>query len=70
MSTSLNAGESTLDAGTNALTGWSEVPAPAGGKTRAKTVATWPGPDARVVKMSLPSEAPQPFMTMTCKRRK
>lgn len=70
MSTSLSQGESTLDAGTNTLTGWSEMPDPAGGKTRAKTVATWPGSDERVVKMYLPADAPQPFMTMTYKRRK
>jgi hypothetical protein len=70
MSTSLSLGESSFDAGTNTMTGWTEVADPAGGKTRAKTVSTWPGPDARVVKMYLPPEAPQPFMTMTYKRRK
>jgi hypothetical protein len=71
MSTSLNLGEAALDAATGALTGWSEVADPAGGgKTKAKTVATWPGPDERLVKMFLPADAPQPFMTMTYKRRK
>jgi len=70
MSTSLSVGESTFDAATNTLTGWSEMPDPAGGKTRAKTVATWPGPDQRVVKLYIPADAPEPFMTMTYKRRK
>jgi hypothetical protein len=70
MSTSLNMGESTFDAATGTLTGSSEVADPAGGKTKAKTVATWPGPDERVVKMYLPADAPQPFMTMTYKKRK
>ena len=33
-------------------------------------VATWPGPDQRVVKLYIPADAPEPFMTMTYKRRK
>jgi hypothetical protein len=70
MSTSLNVGEGTFDAATNTMTGWSEVADPAGGKTKAKTVTTWPGPDQRLVKMYLPADAPQPFMTMTYKKRK
>jgi hypothetical protein len=70
MSTSLSVGESTFDAATNAVTGWSEMPDPAGGKTKAKTVATWPGPDQRVVKIYMPADAPEPFMTMTYKKRK
>jgi hypothetical protein len=70
MSTSLNVGESTFDAATNTLTGWSEMPDPAGGKAKAKTVATWPGPDQRVVKIYMPADAPEPFMTMTYKKRK
>ena len=52
------------------LTGWAEVSDPAGGKTRARTVATWPGSDQRVVKRYLPADAPQPFMAMIYKRRK
>ena len=70
MSTSLSVGEGTFDAATNAVTGWSEMPDPAGGKTKAKTVATWPGPDQRVVKIYMPADAPEPFMTMTYKKRK
>jgi hypothetical protein len=70
MATSLSVGESTYDAATNTVTGWSEVPDPAGGKTKAKTVATWPGPDQRVVKIYMPADAPEPFMTMTYKKRK
>lgn len=70
MSTSLNVGESTFDTATNTLTGWSEMPDPAGGKAKAKTVAMWPGPDQRVVKIYMPADAPEPFMTMTYKKRK
>jgi hypothetical protein len=70
MSTNLSTGEGTFDAATNTLTGSSEMEDPAGGRTKAKTVATWPGPDERVVKLYMPADAPQPFMTMTYKKRK
>jgi hypothetical protein len=52
------------------MTGSAEVPDPSGGKSKAKSVATWPGPDERVVKIFVPPDAPQPAVTLTYKRRK
>jgi Protein of unknown function (DUF1579) len=69
MSTSLMTSEGSFDAATNTMTGTSEVPDPAGGRTKAKSVATWPGPDERVVKIYM-TDASQPTVTLTYKRRK
>jgi len=59
-----------FDAATNTMTGTSEVPDPAGGRRKAKSVATWPGSDQRVVKIYMTADAPQPTVTLTYKRRK
>jgi len=69
MSTSFAHGESAYDAATNTLTGWVEINDPMAGKTKAKTVATWPDADTRVIKVFQPADAPEPFMVMTYKRR-
>jgi hypothetical protein len=69
MSTSFTQGENTYDAATNTLTGWVEMNDPMAGKAKAKTVATWPDADSRVVKVFQPADSPEPFMVMTYKRR-
>jgi hypothetical protein len=70
MSTSLTPSESTYDAATNTMTGWSEMRDPMGNKAKAKIVVTWPAPDTRVVKVFMNPSDPQPFMTLTYKKRK
>ena len=70
MGTEMTHAEATYDAETNTMTGWMEMPDPMGGKTKAKTVATWPDEDSRVVKVYGPDGGDEPFMTFTYARRK
>lgn len=70
MATSISVAESTLDAATSTLKGWMEMPDPAGGKSKAKTEATWPTPETRLVKVFGPDGSAEPFMKMTYTKRK
>jgi hypothetical protein len=69
LSTSLTASESTYDAATNTETGWTEMRDPMGNKSKAKVVVAWPAPDSRTVKIFINASDPQPFMTMTYKKK-
>jgi hypothetical protein len=70
MSADMTHAESTYDSETKTMTGWMEMPDPMGGKTRAKTEATWPDEDTRIVKVFAPDGGPEPFMTFTYEKRK
>jgi hypothetical protein len=58
------------DPETKTLTGWMEMPNPMGGTSRAKTVEEWPDEGARIIRVYPTMDAPEPFMTMTYKKRK
>jgi hypothetical protein len=70
MATSISQAESTYDAATNTMKGWMEMADPSGGKSKAKTEATWPTADTRVVKVFGPDGTGEPFMKMTYTKRK
>jgi len=70
MATSISQAESTHDAATNTMKGWMEMADPSGGKSKAKTEATWPTADTRVVKVFGPEGTGEPFMKMTYTKRK
>ena len=70
MSTEISHSESTYDPATKALSGWMEMPDPAGGKNKAKTVEEWPDEGTRLVRIYPTMDAPEPFMKMTYKKRK
>jgi Protein of unknown function (DUF1579) len=70
MATRLSRGEATFDAATNTMTGWMEVQDPTGGSTRIRTVATWPAEGSRLVRMYMPEDAAEPYMTMTYSKRR
>jgi len=63
--------EATYDPDTDTMTGWMEMADPmTGGKSKAKTVATWPDASTRIVKVYPPSGGDEPFMTFTYDKRK
>jgi hypothetical protein len=70
MGTELTHAEGTYDSETNTMTGWMEMPDPMGGKTKVKTLATWPDENTRIVKVYGPDGGDEPFMTFTYQRRK
>jgi hypothetical protein len=70
LNTELSHSESTYDPETDSLTGWMEMQDPMGGKSRAKTVEKWPDEESRIIRIYPTMEAPEPFMTMTYKKRR
>lgn len=70
MSTRFSHSESTYDPETKTLTGWMEMPNPMGGTSRAKTIEEWPDEGTRIIRIYSTPDAPEPFMTMTYKKRK
>lgn len=70
MSTEMTHAEATYDAETKTMTGWVEMPDPTtGGKSKAKTEATWPDESTRIVKFYPPGGGDEPSMTFTYKKR-
>jgi hypothetical protein len=70
MNTEFSHSESTYDPETDSLIGWTEMPDPMGGMRKAKTVEEWPDAETRLIRIYPTMEAPEPFMTMTYKKRK
>ena len=70
MSAEITHAESTYDRETDTMTGWLEMPDPmTGGKSKAKTEATWPDESTRIVKFYPPGGGDAPMMTFTYKKR-
>jgi hypothetical protein len=69
MTTEITHSESTYDAEKKVLSGWMETTDPMGGKSKAKTEEEWPAEGTRIVRMYPTQDAPEPFMTITYKKR-
>jgi len=72
MSSGLNLSESTYDAKTRTMDGWSEGPGPDGKPVRSRGVTEWKDADTRVFSMYAPGPDSKEFLALriTYKRRK